>query len=165
MHQDYFCPKQGQSFKPPNLPPPPSGTPIPKHGSSIPPLNLAPRVLWLFGQWVGTRRDSGEFEKNIGCLLVACIVLPQKSCGNNSSTPESLLVPTHWPIWVRDCPPPPPRQSTLIYEWAKYGPYKEVTRCWNLSLTSLHGTQLVKNISVSKYARMLCSMSLSVNIQ
>ena len=25
--------------------------------------NLVPRVFWLFGQRVGARRDSGEFEK------------------------------------------------------------------------------------------------------
>ena len=30
----------------------------------IPPdLNRVPRVLRLFGQWVGARRDSGDFEK------------------------------------------------------------------------------------------------------
>ena len=43
--------------------------------------NLVPRVLWLFGQQVGARRDSGELEKKfylfIGCPVKACIVLQQ----------------------------------------------------------------------------------------
>ena len=48
----------------------------------------------LFGQQVGFRRDCGEFEKNlnflIGCLVTVCIGLPQKSCSNKISLPQTL---------------------------------------------------------------------------
>ena len=51
--------------------------------------NLVPRVLRLFGQRVGARRDSEEFKKFkffdwLLCFssVKASIVLPQKSCGN-----------------------------------------------------------------------------------
>ena len=43
-------------------------------------FNLVPRVLWLFGQWVGARRDWRIRKKIIfliGCSVTACIVLPQ----------------------------------------------------------------------------------------
>ena len=54
--------------------------------------NLVPRVLRLFGQWMGARKDSGELEFNlnflIGCPVTVCIVFPQKSCGNKLPVPR-----------------------------------------------------------------------------
>ena len=77
-------------------------------------FNLEPRVLWLFGQRVGARRDSNlRIGKNInfliGCSETACIVLPRKSCVNKIPLPQSL----YWRppadqkargLWVRGWP-------------------------------------------------------------
>ena len=56
--------------------------------------NLVPRVLGLFSQQLVARRDSGELEFYlnffIGCLVTACIVLPQKSHGNKIPVPKGL---------------------------------------------------------------------------
>ena len=43
--------------------------------------NLVPRVLRLFGQ---------RLDARISCFVTACIVLPQKSCGNKILVPPSL---------------------------------------------------------------------------
>ena len=41
-------------------------------------INLIPRVPRLFGQWVGARRDSGEFEKNLNFLIGCSGLAPQQ---------------------------------------------------------------------------------------
>ena len=57
--------------------------------------NLVPRDLWLFGQRVGARL--------IGCPVMACIILPKKSCGNKIPVPQSLSWRPTAGRGVRDC--------------------------------------------------------------
>ena len=75
--------------------------PIKKNNFFLKFPNLVPRVLRLFGQPMGARRDFGGLEFYliflIGCPVTACIVLPQKSCG----TLESLLATNRWPKSLR----------------------------------------------------------------
>ena len=63
--------------------------------------SLVPRVLRLFGQWVGTRRDSGVLEfcyRRISAVKQCKLLQDSQSKSLIfSDSPESLLAPTHWP--------------------------------------------------------------------
>ena len=57
--------------------------------------NLVPRVLRLFGQRVGARRDSGWLpHDSLHCLTA-------DSCGNKIPVPQSLLATNCWPKSLR----------------------------------------------------------------
>ena len=82
----------------PQLPPPPQKiiNLLKKHNNlDIP--NLVLIVLWLFGQRVVARRDSGELEFYLN-FLIGCPVtarngfhcFTQKTCGNRIPVPQSL---------------------------------------------------------------------------
>ena len=51
----------------------------------------SPQAFWLVG---GRQERLWRIQKNlnflIGCPITVCIVLPQKSCGNNIPVPQSL---------------------------------------------------------------------------
>ena len=91
FHQDHLVSRPGFSYYPAKVSlcqPCPFAFPSRLGlGSSFPwERNLVPRVLRLSGQWSVARRDSRElkfyFNFLNGCLVTACIVSPQKSCGN-----------------------------------------------------------------------------------
>ena len=87
---------------------------VTKHRSRLN-CNLLPRVLRLFGQRVGARRDSGELEYIYFCgkTMQAVTGQPNKKLKQNSTSTESLLAPTRRPKSLRILGTRLPHPATL----------------------------------------------------